>query len=329
MHYTLPVIKVYRRSSGACALDQDPLSNASRYFHSTKRNHKKMAYAEQKITDYVLSKFAKNQIPWRAEYEVNAPSINLPLRSNGEPYRGVNTIILLMESIESGYTSPCWLTFKQCQAIGGNLKGANGTRIIKFGKGQVEPKSSVDKEKTFAFIKIYSVFNTEQAKNLPDDYVAQRTVAETCQHTLHDLADAIGVKYLHGFDGAAYFPSVDTIRLPNKSAFSSEDAYAATFAHELIHSVGAKKRMDRDLSRDDKRVIGEEELVAELGSCMLLTRLGIPAELDKRVIPYIQSWIAACENDPKYILKASAAAQKAIDYLFEHANVKKDNSEAA
>jgi len=279
------------------------------------------ATAEKKITDYIISQLSENKLPWRPDYTVNTPSIKFPTRSTGQLYRGINAVVLLMQAIAEGYTSPHWLTFKQCQALGGNLKGAKGTKIIKFGTGEKEAENPTDKPKVFKYIKVYTVFNSGQATGLPDDYIAKRTVAEDCNHTLHELVDAIDVKLLHGHDAGAFYPEVDTIRMPNLSAYKDEDAYAATLAHELIHAVGAKKRLNRNQNRDDEFDIGMEELTAELGSCLLLNRLGIPAAIDERVIPYVKGWIKACENDPKYILKAAASAQKSIDYIFERANV--------
>jgi antirestriction protein ArdC len=46
---------------------------------------------------------------------------------------------------------------------------------------------------------------------------------------------------------------------------------------------------------------------------MLCAHLGIDGDL--RHAGYIQSWLKALRNDKKFILSASAQAQKALDYL--------------
>jgi len=275
----------------------------------------KTVSTDQKITQQILDGFASNTIPWRRGYTTSSPSIMLPTRHTSEPYRGINALVLMAQCIRFGYTSPYFITFKQCQSMGGNLKGAKGTRIIKFGRREIEPTQPGEDSKTFAYQKYYTVFNVEQATGLPEQYISSRTVAEPCEHSLHDLAESIGVTILHGFDQGAYYPVVDTIRLPNKSNFKSDEAYAATLAHELVHSTAIKKRLNRTLDRSDEKSVAQEELIAEIGSAMLLARLGIPAEINTRVIPYVASWIAAMSNDPRYILKASTTAQKALDYL--------------
>ena len=58
------------------------------------------------------------------------------------------------------------------------------------------------------------------------------------------------------------------------------------------------------------------ELVAEIGGCFLASELGLPTgESLTNHAAYVQGWLKAMENDPKYIFKASAQAGKAVDYL--------------
>ena len=272
---------------------------------------------EQQITSYILDNFKQNKVPWRPDYTTDGRCISIPLRNCLTPYRGINTLVLLVSAIANEFTSPHWLTFKQCQSLGGNVKGQKGTRIIKYGTFEKEPDKAGEDPKTLKYIRKFSVFNVEQCSGLPADYLNSRTVSVTCEHTLHDFANAMGVKILHGNNQGAYYHKVDTIRMPNLENFKSEDAYAATFAHELCHSTGYHTRLDRTLGSEDEAETATEELIAEIGSALLLTRLGIPAEMEQRTVPYIASWIEALENDPKHILKASAAAQKAVDYILD------------
>lgn len=285
--------------------------------------------ADAKITQYILDNFKANKLPWRREYTINAPSISTPIRHTGEFYRGINLLVLMCSALSSGYTSPHWLTFKQCQSIGGTLKGERGTRIMKFGQRELDSKKANGDPKTSPYVRVYTVFNIEQAKELPDRYCQSRTVAEECEHSIHELVTASGISLLHGHHMGCYYPVVDTIRIPNQSSYDSANAYAATLAHELIHATGHSKRLDRNLDREDDEAIAIEELVAEIGSAMLLARLGIAAELEKRVVPYIAGWIQEIESDPKYILKASAAAQKALDHIFDATNQSSQNTQVA
>src|ERR1700723_1241888 len=82
----------------------------------------------QTVTDRIISSLKAGVIPWEKPW--NAPRFTSgPFPRNfytGKPYRGIN--ILLLWSSE--YSSPFWLTFKQAQALKGNVrKGEHGTQI--------------------------------------------------------------------------------------------------------------------------------------------------------------------------------------------------------
>ena len=59
-----------------------------------------------------------------------------------------------------------------------------------------------------------------------------------------------------------------------------------------------------------------EELIAEIGAAFLNNHTGI---LNDDTLTdsasYIQGWLVKLRNDKKFIVEASAKAQKAVDYL--------------
>jgi antirestriction protein ArdC len=67
--------------------------------------------------------------PWRRPW--TGGNTFLPLRHSGNAYRGINTLILWIESDAKGYASLCWMTFKQAQEYGGSVtKGEKSTAIL-------------------------------------------------------------------------------------------------------------------------------------------------------------------------------------------------------
>jgi len=70
-----------------------------------------------------------------------------------------------------------------------------------------------------------------------------------------------------------------------------------------------------------------EELVAELGAAMLCAHCGIDGDL--RHAGYIESWLKALRNDKRYILTASAQAQKALDLLTKVESIEESEELAA
>ena len=72
---------------------------------------------------------------------------------------------------------------------------------------------------------------------------------------------------------ACYSPANDTVGMPDRNRFKSEDHYHATLFHELVHSTGHEKRLKRAsvMKRNGygSDPYAKEELIAELGSAFL------------------------------------------------------------
>src|SRR5882757_8723723 len=63
--------------------------------------------------------------PWNAEHTEGR--ITRPLRGNGQPYKGINVLMLWGEAVAGGFASPFWMTYKQAQESGGQArKGEHG-----------------------------------------------------------------------------------------------------------------------------------------------------------------------------------------------------------
>ena len=123
-------------------------------------------------------------------------------------------------------------------------------------------------------------------------------------------------------DRAYYSPSIDYVCVPALEQYSDTSEYYSTTFHELTHSTGHKTRLDRLTSGAAAAFGGEdyskEELVAELGAAALCNQCGIETSNSfKNSAAYIQSWLKALKNDKRMIVNASAAAQKAVDFILE------------
>lgn len=123
----------------------------------------------------------------------------------------------------------------------------------------------------------------------------------------------------HQGDKAFYNPKNDSITLPNIERFNSDEAYYKTLFHELAHSTGHMKRLDRkELVAYDgfgKENYSKEELTAELTAAYLCAVCGIEEPVINSSAAYIQGWLKALKNDKRLILKAATQAQAAADYI--------------
>lgn len=64
----------------------------------------------------------------------------------------------------------------------------------------------------------------------------------------------------------------------------------------------------------------KEELVAELGSAMILNQIGIEtSETFTNSAAYIQNWLQVLKNDNKFIVSAASKAEKAVNYIMAEA----------
>src|SRR3546814_1083267 len=84
----------------------------------------------QEITDQMIAMIEAGTRPWSKSWN-GSTAPNIPLRSTGVPYRGINVLTLWVAAMTKGYASPHWLTFKQALALGGCVrKGEKGSTVV-------------------------------------------------------------------------------------------------------------------------------------------------------------------------------------------------------
>jgi antirestriction protein ArdC len=259
--------------------------------------------------------------PWSAEYL--AGHITRPLRATGEPYSGVNVILLWTEALAHGFTAPIWITFRQALALGAHVrKGEHGSTVVYANSiSRTEAgDDGQDVERRIAFLKAYTVFNVEQVEGLPAHFHAVAGPSlDTAQRIDHADAffAATGADIRHGGDQAYYALGPDYVRIPPFECFEDPRAYYATLAHECAHWTRHPSRLDRNFGR--KRWGDEgyalEELVAELGAAFLCADLGLELTPRQDHAAYIESWLRVLKQDKRFIFTAAAHAQRASDYL--------------
>ena len=271
-----------------------------------------MSSAYDAITNKIIEHIEKNgTLPWVKPWVVRQP-INA---ISGKAYRGINAVVLGM----SDYRDHRWLTFKQAQDLGGNVRrGEKATSVIlwKFATEEeiLEGKSAAP------LVRLYSVFNVEQCENLNLEELPESldlvNVSERIGSLVSNYIDAPEIKY--GGDRACYIPSADRIEMPNQVHFGTPEAFASVLAHELVHSTGSENRLQRvgvaDPINFGSETYALEELIAEIGSAFVCSEIGIANNID-RTAAYVQGWLQALRNNKSMIVKAASQAQKAADYI--------------
>jgi antirestriction protein ArdC len=107
--------------------------------------------------------------------------------------------------------------------------------------------------------------------------------------------------------------------MPDRHQFTRPEFYYGTMFHEQAHATGHASRLDREgiaaPHRFGDEVYSREELVAELTAAFLCAKVGIEQDTIKNSAAYIANWSAALREDPKCIVQAASAAQKAADWM--------------
>jgi antirestriction protein ArdC len=273
-----------------------------------------MPNAYEVVTDRLIAKLESGVIPWRQPWKNTSRGAHLPCNfATGRSYRGINTIMLLC----SGFQSPQWMTYKQAQSIGAQVrKGESGTPVVFWQFGE-----EAETKKKTAWSKYFTVFNLEQIDGIqpeiPFDAPTFDPIAEAQTIVNGYLAAASHPRLLHGGSIACYSQSSDTVHMPDGSQFIKRELYYDTLFHELGHSTAHPSRLKRDLSgKFGTAAYSQEELTAEFTAAFLLAESGISSEVtDAHNAAYLASWLRVLKGDSRIAVYAAQRAQKAADYI--------------
>lgn len=285
----------------------------------------------QEITDYFIERLEAGVRPWVRPWKA-AFVDERPLRVNGAPYQGMNAVWLDLMRHSHDYASPYWITYKQAEEMGAQVRKGERSQIAIFyktgqTKGSNTPPSEFDPSnpdheaaRTYRMLRYYPVFSADQIDGLPDHFYARpeaRPVPESEHRAAIDAYFAnIPAMVRHGGDKAYFSPSTDAIQMPHPSAFKTYEDYASTLAHEMTHWTGGKSRLNRTFGKrfgDHNYLM--EELCAEIGSSQISRSLGLPQFIHDNEAAYIASWVRGLKEHKTAILSAAAKACEAFEYL--------------
>jgi antirestriction protein ArdC len=307
----------------------------------------------EKITERMVKALEAGTVPWIKPWSAATGGRPRSI-STGDPYHGINQLLLGVEAQDKGYASPYWGTYNAIAERSGMerrtssrnghqywaspdgtprgvRKGETGTPIVLWKQGTVkeaDPDTGERAERQVLLARMYYVFNADQAEQLPDRYYPARTGEQADgvrepQEVLDGYLASGGPELRHVEGDRAYYQSrLDRITMPERSQFKSAEAYYGAAFHEVGHSTGHPGRLNREgiaeFDHFGSERYGREELVAQMTSAMLQAETGIetPAEFE-RSAAYLQNWLTAIKGDTKLVPQAAAQAQRAVDLITE------------
>ena len=273
------------------------------------------------ITNFIVEQLEKGVIPWKRPWACKNGDFNTFYNFiSKKPYRGINPFVLSTAMYD--YSTPYFLTYNQCKKLGGQvIKGSKGFPVVYFNWINKKDNEGNETKQKFPMLKYFNVFNVEQCENLDlskvqevaDEEIEFNSIEE-CENILENYEN--GPRITSGGNEAYYQNGSDTVNVPKKENFKSEEGYYSIMFHELVHSTGNHKRLDREFGKNFGDVkYSKEELVAEMGSCFLSSVSGISEMVIENQTSYIDNWLKALKNDSKLLVSASSQAQKAVNHI--------------
>jgi antirestriction protein ArdC len=284
------------------------------------------------VTEHIIKLLENGTIPWKQPWSEKEPPQNL---INRIPYKGINMLLLTAFNFEQNF----FLTFNQIKGLNASvLRGEKSLPVVfwKWPKPEKNEDGTLVEEgkKVIPFLRYYTVFNISQCKNIPSKLIPPLGIRpnnpiESCAKIVNDMPNRPEIRFE---DREAYYsPPLDVVNVPDIKFFESSESYYATLFHELVHSTGHAKRLNRKDGMESLSFGSDkystEELIAEIGACFLEARAGISYREFQNNAAYINGWLARLKKDNRFIVFASSQAQKAADYILSsHEVVKQDET---
>jgi antirestriction protein ArdC len=281
------------------------------------------------VTDRIIELLEQGTVPWQKPWtDAGVPANLLSKRS----YRGINLWLLL----SLNYERNLFLTWDQLKKIGASVKAGEHGHVVIYWKTSSKNEDTVEgeKEKKVPLLRYYKVFNVSQCRDLPENLVEPLVVKEhdpiaECEAIVTGMPQCPAIK--HKEQLAFYHIEEDYINMPKKKSFKGIEGYYSTLFHELVHSTGAEKRLNRktitEMAEFGDDLYSIEELVAELGAAYLNSLSGISASLIQNSAAYLNGWLAKLKGDKQFMVQASGQAQRAVDFIINQQAPASDGTE--
>ena len=284
-------------------------------------------------TDRIIEALENGQIPWAWEKPWGGTFDRAYNRVSKRPYSLLNQLLLKHKYGE-------YATLKQWNELGGKIRKGEKAEFVVFWKINEYTEKNADGEdvkRVVPILRYYNVFHVSQVEGI--DPLERPTrehepIAEA-EKVLRDYINREGILFEECITDEAYYsPSRDLVHVPSRQQYQRIEEFWSTTYHELLHSTGHSSRLARlDGSANShfgSESYSKEELVAEIGSAMILNMLGIETTHSfKNSSAYIQNWLQVLRNDSHFIVSASARAEKAVEYIMHGKQTADANTQTA
>ena len=272
----------------------------------------------------------KQEVPWSQAWIEKEGFSGYKNISTGEPYGLIDTLTLMAQEMTDEVVG----TLKEWEAAGYTVfYPAPKAIILKDGQTLEDIFDEEGELREGAGAVVYgssAVRKTNGGEKFPARVAAEYPNIDMPTTRLDEVLaryyEEEGISYEESEGSQSYYNREDDeIRLPAKKQFTSMAGYLSVKAHESIHSTGAYVRCNREAFKKFGAKFGSmkysrEELVAEIGSALLLKAFALDTEETRRnTAAYCQNWLQQLQNNPRWIMTAAQLAEEAVEYIMQYA----------
>lgn len=254
------------------------------------------------VTDKIVAEMEKGIIPWQKPWKRVKGCKPMEFgfggcisHTTGKAYSWLNQMMLGLRAGE-------WLTFNQCKAEGGCVKAGEKASTVVFWafleKTETDEKTGEETTKKIPYLKYYKVFHIDLCTGIKakfdkpsevkpaeavevEDTTAELDTIEAAENIVNGYFSREACTLdVSGSNEAYYMPMFDKVVVPSIKQYDETAEYYSTLFHEMTHSTGHASRLNRleKTAAFGSEDYSKEELVAEMGSAMLVATAGIDSE---------------------------------------------------
>lgn len=289
------------------------------------------------VTDKIIKYLEAGMVPWQRPWSLDG-CMAAHNRVSGKAYSMLNQMMLQYE----GEYASC----RQWEALGGKLKPGAEREFVVFWKlykslddtEEISPNGYRKKANTgcknqmIPILRYHAVYHVSQVDGVkaltcePDKRNRDLLPCESANRILKSYWERENLYIRVCRSSRAFYDSQkDLIVCPEITQFRNEAEYYSTLFHESVHSTGNENRLKRSgickYTHFGDKEYAKEELIAEIGSAMLMSEAGLNnEEAFCNSAAYVNSWIQTLQNDPCLIVFASSRAEKAVRWILKGGN---------
>ncbi|MCA9440897.1 MAG: DUF1738 domain-containing protein, partial [Candidatus Omnitrophica bacterium] len=203
------------------------------------------------VTERLIKELENGTVPWRKPWSAPTAPQNFVSKHR---YQGINLVLLSSEVARRG--CPYFATLKQIRDLGGRVSDIEfkESSIVTFWRW-IDVKDDEDQEQFIPFLRYYRIWNLTQIEGIEWNQPNTHTVdpIEECERIIKGYRGGPAI-INDGGNRCYYSPINDSVHTPKRDQFSTSVSYYSSIFHEIVHSTGHKRRLNRHLSHDHESI---------------------------------------------------------------------------